>query len=62
VSEGNLVKYRPDGKTFFVVTKKKKCYYPLKDRVEVVNPVRGDKHWFLEEDLEVLNGNDYEDR
>ena len=58
MSEGNLVQYRFGGKAFFVVTKKKKKYYPMKDRVEVVNPIDGGKHWFLESDLEVLNGND----
>lgn len=56
--EGNLVQYGPDGKNYYVVTKKKKYYYPLKDRVLVINPISGGKYWFLEKDLEVLNGND----
>ena len=57
MSEGNLVKYRFGGKSFFVVVRKKKCYYPSKDRIEVINPVGGNKHWFLEDDLEILNEN-----
>ena len=60
MNEGNLVQYGPDDKTYYVVTRKKKFYFPLKDRVLVINPISGGKYWFLEKDLEVLNGNDNE--
>ena len=59
MNKGDLVFYRFGGKSFYIVTKKKKFDYHfekrMKNRIEVIYPGDGRKHWFLEEDLEVLS-------
>ena len=55
---GDLVRHRATNKRFYVVLREKKYNKKYKPRIQVVSAISTMKYWFLEEELEVLNGND----
>ena len=58
MKQGDLVRHMATNKKFYVVLCEKKYDNNYKPRVQVVSAISTKKHWFLEEELEVLNGND----
>lgn len=57
MKRGDLVCYKETGKRFYVVLREKKFPTKFKPRIQVVSDTSTLKHWFLEEDLEVLSDN-----
>jgi hypothetical protein len=57
MKQGDLVRHTATNKKFYVVLCEKKYNNKYKPRIQVVSAVSTKKHWFLEEELEILNEN-----